>query len=54
MDHLCCDLPPVHFGREETAVMAFREVLVTQVREVLRAWLGGLVSARRPAGRAWT
>ena len=29
--------------------MAFREVLVTQVREVLRAWLGG--SGKRPAAR---
>jgi hypothetical protein len=34
--------------------MAFREVLVTQVREVLRAWLAGRASARRPGGRAWT
>jgi transposase len=29
--------------------MAFREVLVTQVREVLRAWLGG--AGKRPAAR---
>ena len=29
--------------------MAFREVLVTEVREVLRAWLGGL--GKRPAAR---
>jgi hypothetical protein len=29
--------------------MAFREVLVTQVKEVLRAWLGG--SGKRPAAR---
>ena len=32
--------------------MAFREVLVTQVREVLRAWLAG--AGKRPAARrAW-
>ena len=29
--------------------MAFREVLVTQVREVLRAWLSG--AGKRPAAR---
>ena len=29
--------------------MAFREVLVTQVREVLRAWLAG--AGKRPAAR---
>src|SRR5258708_12132719 len=29
--------------------MAFREVLVTQVKEVLRAWLAGL--GKRPAAR---
>ena len=29
--------------------MAFREVLVTQVKEVLRAWLGG--AGKRPAAR---
>jgi hypothetical protein len=29
--------------------MAFREVLVTQVREVLRAWLEG--QGKRPAAR---
>ena len=29
--------------------MAFREVLVTQVREVLRAWLAG--AGKRPGAR---
>lgn len=29
--------------------MAFREVLVTQVKEVLRAWLSG--AGKRPAAR---
>ena len=29
--------------------MAFREVLVTQVREVLRAWLAG--AGKRPAAK---
>ena len=44
----CCDLP-VHFDWERRQGMAFREVLVTQVREVLRAWLGG--AGKRPAAR---
>src|SRR6516165_6551625 len=44
----CCDLP-VHFDWERRECMAFREVLVTQVREVLRAWLSG--AGKRPAAR---
>jgi hypothetical protein len=34
--------------------MAFREVLVTEVREVLRAWLAG--AGKRPAAKraGWT
>ena len=34
-------------GLGEMAGMAFREVLVTEVKEVLRAWLAGL--GKRPA-----
>jgi len=35
--------------REKRQGMAFREVLVTQVMEVLRAWLAG--QGKRPAAR---
>src|SRR5579859_4310627 len=46
MDHLCFACP-VLSGLREMAGMAFREVLVTEVKEVLRAWLAGL--GKRPA-----
>jgi hypothetical protein len=53
-DHLVCQLmdhPAVLFrfilDLERRRGMAFREVLVTQVKEVLRAWLGG--AGKRPA-----
>jgi hypothetical protein len=46
MDHPCFACP-VSTVLREMAGMAFREVLVTQVREVLRAWLAGL--GKRPA-----
>jgi hypothetical protein len=46
MDHPCLD-QPVWTVLGEMAGMAFREVLVTQVREVLRAWLEG--RGKRPA-----
>jgi transposase len=46
MDHFCQDRP-VFTVLREMAGMAFREVLVTEVREVLRAWLAGL--GKRPA-----
>jgi transposase len=46
MDHPCQDRP-VSTVLREMAGMAFREVLVTQVIEVLRAWLEGL--GKRPA-----
>ena len=36
-------------GWERRQAMAFREVLVTQVKEVLRAWLAG--AGKRPAAR---
>ncbi len=48
MDHPCFACP-VLSGLREMAGMAFREVLVTEVREVLRAWLAGL--GKRPAAR---
>src|SRR5260370_39498896 len=47
------DLPAVSFrfisGWKRRQGMAFREVLVTQVKEVLRAWLAG--QGKRPAAR---
>src|SRR5579859_7641804 len=46
MDHPCFACP-VLSGLREMAGMAFREVLVTEVKEVLRAWLAGL--GKRPA-----
>jgi hypothetical protein len=48
MDHLAVisRFVPV---REKRQGMAFREVLVTQVKEVLRAWLAG--QGKRPAAR---
>jgi hypothetical protein len=46
MDHPCLACP-VSTVLREMAGMAFREVLVTQVKEVLRAWLAGL--GKRPA-----
>jgi hypothetical protein len=55
-DHLVCQLMdhPAVISRfisdwERRQGMAFREVLVTQVREVLRAWLAG--AGKRPAAR---
>src|SRR5215469_2171002 len=48
MDHLCQSCPVLTVLRE-MAGMAFREVLVTEVREVLRAWLAG--QGKRPAAR---
>src|SRR5450631_1908537 len=46
MDHSAVIFRFVLFW-ERRQGMAFREVLVTQVREVLRAWLGG--QGKRPA-----
>ena len=46
MDHPC-QACPVCAGLREMAGMAFREVLVTEVFEVLRAWLAG--AGKRPA-----
>ena len=46
MDHPCQDRT-VWTVLREMAGMAFREVLVTEVKEVLRAWLAGL--GKRPA-----
>src|SRR5579863_6396109 len=46
MDHLCFACT-VFAGLREMAGMTFREVLVTEVKEVLRAWLAGL--GKRPA-----
>src|ERR1700741_4020674 len=48
MDHPCFACP-VSTVLREMAGMAFREVLVTEVREVLRAWLEG--QGKRPAAR---
>jgi hypothetical protein len=48
LDHLAVIFRFI-FGPGETAGMAFREVLVTQVKEVLRAWLAG--AGKRPAAR---
>jgi hypothetical protein len=38
----------------EVAGMAFREVAVTEIREVLRAWLPGLACGRWLSRRGWT
>src|SRR5215469_5105251 len=49
MDHLAVIFRFVSDWKRRQGPMAFREVLVTQVREVLRAWLAG--AGKRPAAR---
>src|SRR5271157_4700365 len=49
MDHPAVIFRFISDWKRRQGCMAFREVLVTQVREVLRAWLGG--AGKRPAAR---
>ncbi len=49
MDHPAVIFRFISDGRDGRGWMAFREVLVTQVTEVLRAWLAG--AGKRPAAR---
>jgi hypothetical protein len=51
MDHPAVIFRFISEWKRRQGCMSFREVLVTQVREVLRAWLAG--AGKRPAaGRA--
>ena len=49
MDHPAVIFRFISDWMRRQGCMAFREVLVTQVREVLRAWLAG--AGKRPAAR---
>src|SRR6266702_1495712 len=49
MDHPAVIFRFISDWKRRQGCMAFREVLVTQVREVLRAWLAG--AGKRPAAR---
>src|SRR5712691_470182 len=49
MDHSAVIFRFISDWKRRQGCMAFREVLVTQVREVLRAWLAG--AGKRPAAR---
>ena len=49
MDHPAVISRFISDWKRRQGCMAFREVLVTQVREVLRAWLAG--AGKRPAAR---
>src|SRR5271165_3059043 len=49
MDHPAVIFRFISDWKRRQGCMAFREVLVTQVKEVLRAWLAG--AGRRPAAR---